>query len=219
MASGEYDFLEVFTILFKRLASEEIDTMLPAVIEAYDSSKRVASVKPVVNRLYKNGDSQEYPVIPNVPVLMPSGGGAILKLPIKTGDFVILITSKVEMANFMRQGKQVDALDSVKFNISSSIAIGGLFPFNMAPPSSHNEDSIELLYGGSKVSVKANGEIEIGGNNFLSLVNENFKDIFNNHVHSYLIDGVPTLSGKPVFSLGNVAEISDNELTSKTKVN
>lgn len=219
MSGGNLEFLDVFTTLFKRLASEEIDTMLPAVIEAYDSSKRKATVKPVVNRKYKDNESSEYPSIPNVPVIMPSGGGALLKFPIKQGDFVLLVTSKVEIANFLKQGKQVDALDSIKFNISSSVAIVGLFPFNSSPTPTHADDSVEMIYGGSRVTIKANGDIELGKESFLRMVNENFKDVYNNHVHSYTLEGVPTQTSTPIVSIVPPVDskITDNELTTKAK--
>ncbi|MCP4709918.1 MAG: hypothetical protein GY869_14945 [Planctomycetes bacterium] len=99
---------------------------------------------------------------------------------------------------------------------------------------------------GNKIYLKADGtivvdgdQIELGTSSLKKLVNEEFKDMFNNHVHNY-IDIPPSatpvigmtstpanavgLGAPPVASLPAVpptgafpVEMGDGEMTSKTK--
>lgn len=48
------------------------------------------------------------------------------------------------------------------------------------------ENGIEINAVNEKVTIKASGDIEIGNASLKKLVNEEFQDMFNNHVHNYV---------------------------------
>jgi phage baseplate assembly protein V len=47
-------------------------------------------------------------------------------------------------------------------------------------------NGIEIEAPNQKVTIKASGDIEIGNGSLKKLVNEEFKDLFNNHTHGYV---------------------------------
>src|SRR4030042_908352 len=68
------------------------------------------------------------------------------------------------------------------------------------------EDGIEINAVNEKVTIKASGDIEIGNSQLKTLVNESFKQIFDNHVHNVSVAGTPTaqtgITSSPVAAEG-----------------
>jgi len=102
-------------------------------------------------------------------------------------------------------------------------------------------NGIEIEAPNQKVTIKASGDIEIGNNSLKKLVNEEFQDLFNNHVHNYVGfvgTGTPTpyTTSSPAKVAGTTSvhvnavppappqlnlfadDITDGEMTSKVKV-
>ena len=212
-----------------------VHTCLPGRIESYSNQK--ANVKPLIQKKYLNGEIVSLPVISNVPIVFPRSESVGITFPIKKGDGCIILFSERSMERWLSSGDDVEPGDSRKFDLSDAIAIPGLYSFNKLPLSSNNDD-VEIHHSGQKITIKKNGDIEIGSENLLKLVNENFKSIFNSHVHNVSVSGTPaaqsgtTSSPTKAVGVNPIAvppspvpptnlfaeEISNSELTLKTKV-
>lgn len=148
-----YDALEKF--VNSRLAS--IHTSIPAKILSFDSAKKVCSVKPLLKKELQSGDFVEYPVIDNVPVMFFQTANAIISVPIKVDDTVLLIFTERSIDDWKTQGGIVEPEDPRKFDISDAVAIPGLFPKSQGVGPDEDDILIEHTAGG--VKIKASGDI------------------------------------------------------------
>jgi hypothetical protein len=77
----------------------ELHTALPCRVESYNASKQTADVLPMIKRQVPDGDGgytlEDLPVLPNVPVAFPRGGGGFfMSFPLQKGDFVFVVFSE-----------------------------------------------------------------------------------------------------------------------------
>lgn len=212
----------------------EIHTCIPGKVSKYDHTLQKAEIKPLIKYAFEGNSYSEYPVIVNVPVMMPRSKNFYMHFPISKDDTGLLIFSESALENWLSLGGIQEPGDKRKFDLSDGVFIPGLYPFSNSSPSSNNED-VEIQYKNTGVRIKNNGDIEIGGSNFKKLVNEEFKTMFDNHRHNYMGfvgTGTPTpgFTTAPTFTSGTLPppvptgptgttlpgiELSDNELTDK----
>ncbi|MBU6429424.1 MAG: hypothetical protein KGR26_10465, partial [Cyanobacteria bacterium REEB65] len=183
----------------------ELHTALPARVEKYDSANQRADVKPVFLRVFLDEDGNErtyeYPILTDVPVHFPRGGGAFIHLPIAAGDLVLLVCAQRSLDRYLEtDGKHViDTQDARRHHISNAVAFAGLATSKNNVSLSNAKDLIIGLEDGSaevhvqpggKVFVKATsvmlGDSGLSGDNAL-VRNKEFQALvmaFNAHVHA-----------------------------------
>ncbi len=183
----------------------ELHTALPARVERYDASNQRADVKPVILRVFLDEDGNEqtyeYPIVTDVPVHFPRGGGAFIHLPIAAGDLVLLVCGQRSLDRYLEtDGKQViDTQDSRRHHFSDAVAFAGLSTSKNNVALSNAKDLIIGLEDGSaevhvqpggKVFIKAAsvmlGASGLSGDNAL-VRNKEFQALvkaFNAHVHA-----------------------------------
>lgn len=73
----------------------EIQTSIPAIIQSFDPDKRTCTAQPAIRYQMTNYDNTKkwvtLPIIVDIPVIFPSGGGYTLTFPIKQGDECLLV--------------------------------------------------------------------------------------------------------------------------------
>lgn len=151
------------TDLFRRLMryiGAEIHVMLPARVVNYDFTIQKADVQPVLKRRYADGQEFDAPIISSVPVIWPRAGGASLTFPVNRGDFVMLVFADVDIDTWVQEGGVAAPDDPRQHSIMDAIAIPGLIPFNAAGMAENNTDVL-LAFGGGKVRIKPNGNIDV----------------------------------------------------------
>lgn len=216
-----------------------VHTCLPGVIDKYDPANAEAEVKPQIKKIYKNGEVIALPAIVAVPVVFPRSRNSIIHFPLGRGDGVLIMFSERSLERWLSLGGDQEPGDPRRFDLTDAIAIPGLFHFGAGAVADNNEDLI-VKHHDTGVRIKKNGNVEIGESTFKKLVNEEFKDMFNNHSHNYmgfvgtgtptlgetstptnLTGGIlpaplPALPAVPAIGVPGVA-LGDNELTSKTE--
>lgn len=104
---------------------------LPAKVVKYIASNAAVDAQPTLRMPYKDegGDRQteELPVIPNVPVIFPGSGPNRITFPIEIGDTVMLLFSEASLDKWMSEGGVVDPLDDRRNHLSDAVAIPGLY--------------------------------------------------------------------------------------------
>ncbi len=140
---------------------EGIRICLPGQVESYDPKTRKASIKPMLKRVYADGEIKSLPVLTAVPVIWPAGGDGGLSFPLKSGDGVLLLFSERNMENYLESGKESTPLDGRKFDMSDAIAIPGLYSFKKTSPFKDNT-SAWLTWGGVTIRLQKGGKIAIG---------------------------------------------------------
>jgi hypothetical protein len=152
----------------------ELHVSLPAKVLSYDVAKQTCSVEPVIKRKYVTGEVVSLPVINNVPVCMPRAGNAFLSLPIKVGNYVLLIFSERSLDVWLKQGGSVDPLESRKHHLSDAIAIPGVYPSTNSNTRAH-ADHVRLENGDASFELQSSGKFKIskvGGDELLDLLSQ-----------------------------------------------
>lgn len=142
---------------------------MPGVVETYDAAEQKAHVKPQVQRLTIDPDGNEelleLPVVPNVPVVFPRGGGCFVSFPLAAGDQVILLVCDRELNTWKSNGGDAQPADPRSHSLPDAVAIPGGYPFSSPLSDAHASNMVMGKDGGAQVHVKGNGEIHIGSEN------------------------------------------------------
>lgn len=140
----------------------QINICLPGIVQKYDKSKQLADVQPALKRKYADGRIVSLPVIPSVPVVQPRSGKAIVHLPVKAGDTVVLIFSQRSLDKWLNQGGVVDPADARKFHLTDAYAIPGGYPFS-DPATVADSESLWIQNDTTKFRLKPDGKIQLQG--------------------------------------------------------
>ncbi len=160
---------DVLTDLKSKL-SNEFNVSIPALIEKYDFKTQKANVR-INIKPYQNIDI-DYPVLPNIPVVFPSSGGASLTMPVKKGDGCLLVFCNLDIKNWLLGGDNIKASTARKHHLSDAVAIIGLNQFSKQSNAENNDDLL-ISYSGSKIRLKNGGIIDIHNAKELNIQTEN----------------------------------------------
>ena len=112
---------------------KELHTALPGIIQSFDPELQTVSVQPAIKRIFKSisEDSQdtipmELPILINVPILYPRGGGFSLTFPISVGDECLLLFSERSIDRWHIFGGTNEPGAKRFHSLSDAIAIVGL---------------------------------------------------------------------------------------------
>ena len=107
-------------------ALAEINVAMPATIVSYNAGNQRATVKPSLAKRLSNGNTLQAPQIVNVPVCFPvadvGGNKAMITLPMKAGDGVLLVFSQRSIENWL-DGSKGSPDDPRMFDLSDAFAI------------------------------------------------------------------------------------------------
>ena len=109
-----------------------INTCLPGFIVDYDPATRRAKVQAALPLLTTEDNLVDWPIIANVPVVFPSGGGYSLLFPLESGEPVLLAFAQRGIREFKKRHQRAAPEASSFFSEKDAIAIAGFGP----PPSS-----------------------------------------------------------------------------------
>jgi hypothetical protein len=153
----------------------ELHTAIPGAIKSYDAAKQTAEVIIQVRSAVPAEDgsivAETPPVIPNVPVQWPRGGGYALHFPLKPGDHVLLVFNEAAIGHWRASGQVADPGDLRRHSISYPVAIPGISP---------DASPIADAPAGEAVLTVGDGTFRVGGPSaelvaLASKVNANFK--------------------------------------------
>lgn len=190
----------------------EVHTALPGRVETYDAARQKASVKPLLKRSVVRSDGSDFaetlPIIPDVPVVFPRGGGFFLSLPMQPGDFVLLLFSESSIDTWQTGAGEetalLEGLDLRRHDLSDAVALAGWYPDKRALASASPAHLVVGADAGKQVHVKT-AEIALGIENpadFVALAAkvltelQNIKLAFDLHTHSGVTTGTAA-SGPP----------------------
>ena len=148
---------------------KELHTALPGFIESFDAVKQTASVQLATKRIFitDNGDTETstaeaVPVLINVPVIFPRGGGFSFTFPIGKGDECLVVFSERSIDDWHKFGK-VRTPEARRFHsLSDGMCFVGL---SSEPNKIPNFDTanVEMKKDDGSVSIKlqADGEVTV----------------------------------------------------------
>ena len=130
----------------KRLAGVRV--CMPATIRSYDPATQLAACVPV----FAEGDTQ-LPIIHNVPVQWPGGGGYALTFPLLPGDPVLIVFADRSLETWLSVGSVTDPGTARAHSLSDAICLPGVRHRLQALPDAA-VDSPELRLNGTTTGVK-----------------------------------------------------------------
>lgn len=133
--------------------SRGLHTALPGRIESYDAGSQKASVKPLLSRSLDTGETEELPVVNDVPVIWPRSGGASMTFPVSRGDGCLLIFIERSTDEFKTRGGVQAPADKRNHSLSDAVALMGFVHFGGGGGSS---DAVEIKMDGAVVQIKGN---------------------------------------------------------------
>lgn len=151
---------------------EKIHTCIPGRIEKYDSGTRSATVQPMVNHWFQNGEvGTKIPPVMEVPVVLWGNSTALVEVEISAGDGCLLLFAETGIGDYLNSdGKHVtDGDDPARFQLTDAICLPFLFPFSAVPKPlntlSLRKDGSVLLQAGSgaQISLDKAGKVALDG--------------------------------------------------------
>ena len=140
-------------IIRKALESRagDIYTCLPGRVEKYYPDLQTADVVPVIRRAIANADgdisTETLPVIPNVKVCFPTGGGFTVTWPIVAGNHVTLLFLIYACTQWRITGQISDPGDLRIHALGSALALPNHVPNSGAVPESQASDNAYIITG------------------------------------------------------------------------
>lgn len=135
-----------------------IHTACPATIISFDAGTCIASVKPTMTYYKSDGTTLDYPVIIGVPVFMPKAGSSQITYPVKAGDSCLLVFAERSIDEWMGKGNS-DNHDPRRYDLTDAFCFVG-----MCPAQSISADNVEVINGGTKISLTPSNTINVVGN-------------------------------------------------------
>lgn len=148
MAENTDDFLSSLNNLIDS-KMVDINTSIEGEIVSYANG--IATVQPLGNKRFVDGDVLPFPQITNVPVRWPSfsGGQAGIKGPILPGDKCLLVFSQ----------QAIDGSDDLRrFDLSDAYA---LISGNSQNSQGGNNSDMVMYFGSAYIKISATGGLEI----------------------------------------------------------
>lgn len=139
---------------------QRVHVCLPGVVESYDNQTQTISAKVAikkVNNFTEIRTTGEYPVIPNVPVVFPRGGGFFCSFPLQKGDSVLLVFSERAIDNWYLEGEGKDPEIDRMHDLADAYAIPGGYP---EPEKLGDTDDTHMVMGkegGKKIQIESGG--------------------------------------------------------------
>lgn len=146
----------------------DVHTSIPAKIVRYDASRCVVDAAPLVKAPQTDEAGvttyTALPVVTNVPVEFPQGGGFRLTFPLAVGDTVRLSFHEASLDRWMNFGGEVDPRDPRRFSLSDASAFPGMRALagSDAVVAASDDGCVLEKVGGAGVRIKASNAIEIG---------------------------------------------------------
>ena len=147
----------------------QIWTALPGLVTAFDPEAMTVSVQPAVMGSVKDekgkSQSQAMPLLVDVPVVFPCGGGFSLTFPVKAGDEALVVFSSRCIDGWWQGGSATPPPDSRMHDLSDGMAIIG--PRSQAKKLSPPVDAenVQLRMDDAKASITIKPDMSIDARN------------------------------------------------------
>lgn len=134
-------------------------TALPAIIHGFDAARHVITAQPAVKFTWLNKDgsttTDSMPVIGDIPIMTPRGGGASLTFPIKAGDECLLIFADRCVDNWWANGGVQKQEEHRMHDLSDGFAIVG--PYSQPQRITNwQTDTVELRSNDGQAVIRLN---------------------------------------------------------------
>ncbi|MCF6662023.1 Gp138 family membrane-puncturing spike protein [Raoultella ornithinolytica] len=113
----------------RKVLKEQIRVALPGIIQSFNPDAVTAVVQPAIRYIERDNDgnkvTQDYPLLVDVPVVFPRGGGCTLTFPVKAGDECLVIFADRCIDFWWQSGGIQEPVDGRMHDLSDAFCIVG----------------------------------------------------------------------------------------------
>ena len=160
---------------------KDLHTSIPGIIETFDPVNQLASIQPAIKRVFVTRGEEDIdvltpsdlPILINVPVVFPRGGGFSLTFPVKKGDECLIVFCERSIDNWHRTGG-VELPGARRFHsLSDATAFVGISSLtNKVPNYSATDTQIKKDDGSVSISLKEDKTLDIYSEGNISIVSD-----------------------------------------------
>jgi hypothetical protein len=138
-------------------------TALPGIIVSFDAALQTAVVQPAIKQvLLKEGATRDLPVLGDVPVYFPSGGGLTLTFPITEGDECLLVFASRCIDAWWQSGGTQPPGEARTHSLSDGFALVGIRSTPRALDNvSTSAVQLRTDAGGAYIELQPSGKVRI----------------------------------------------------------
>jgi hypothetical protein len=153
----------------------EIWTALPGIVAAFDATAMTVSVQPAIKGLITGEDGSvrqaSLPLLINVPVIWPQGGGFVLTFPIAAGDECLVVFASRCIDGWWQSGGVQAPTEQRMHDLSDGFAIVG--PRSQArrltPAADTQAVQLRSVDGDQHIAIAPGGEISVRATTSITL--------------------------------------------------
>lgn len=165
----------------RETTKSQIRVAMPGIIQSFDPEAVTAVIQPAIRYVETDNDgnrsTKDYPLLVDVPVIFPRGGGCTLTFPVSEGDECLVILADRCIDFWWQSGGVQEPVDPRMHDLSDGFAIVG--PQSQAHKiGSISTDSVQLrtddgtsfieLTRGGRVNITTalltvNGDVQVNG--------------------------------------------------------
>lgn len=138
--------------------SSEICTVCPGKLVSYDHGTNRAVVRPSLPKMLADGREMAAPLIHEVPVAWPMGGGFLMTWPLRPGDGLRLSFAQRSLEGWL-DGNEAAPDDPRQFHLSDCIAEPNLRATGISP----DPDAVVMAFSGGVFRMEPNGVLRMRG--------------------------------------------------------
>ena len=113
----------------RKTINEQLRVALPGVIQSFDPDTVTAVVQPAIRYIERDNDgnktTKDYPLLVDVPVVFPRGGGCTLTFPVTAGDECLVIFADRCIDFWWQSGGIQEPVDGRMHDLSDAFCIVG----------------------------------------------------------------------------------------------
>ncbi|HEE5149223.1 TPA: translation initiation factor IF-2 [Klebsiella pneumoniae] len=165
----------------RKVLSEQMRVALPGIIQSFDPESVTAVVQPAIRYIERDNDgnqsTQDYPLLVDVPVIFPRGGGCTLTFPVSAGDECLVIFADRCIDFWWQSGGIQEPVDGRMHDLSDAFCIvgpqsqakkiGGISTTAAQLRTDDGSAIIELAAGGAVTitspQITINGPLQVNG--------------------------------------------------------
>jgi len=181
-------------------------TAVPAIVQSVDFAKQTATLQPAIKSQQRMPDGSvkavDLPLLTDVPMHFPTGGGASMTFPVKAGDEALVVFSSRPSDAWQQSGGVQSQIDARTHDLSDVFAMVGfrsngkaLSGVSSSSTQIRSDDGqhvidlnpasgLTLTSGGVSMALTPGGLAITGGT-----VTHNGKNIGSTHTHNGVVPG------------------------------
>jgi hypothetical protein len=166
MANNEWNNADLGSAAaaFADEASKRLRVALPGVIVSFDADAQTATVQPLIDQVMADGTTRALPVLQDVPVSFPRGGGFVLTFPVSEGDECQLVFNDRCIDGWWASGNPSPPLDYRIHDLSDATAHVGISSQpNVVRGFDAGAVALRKVDGSAFVKIDAAGVVRIAG--------------------------------------------------------